>query len=73
MAYERVLELRELPGGGVKRCHVGRLEASLSVAEADKMLKELAEAGQLEVRVRDGGLFYAPGETGEGVREIEDR
>ncbi len=34
-------------------------ETSLSVAEADKMLKELAEGGQLEVRVRRGGLFYA--------------
>ncbi len=34
-------------------------ETSLSVAEADKMLKELAEGGHLEVRARGGGLFYA--------------
>ena len=34
-------------------------ETSLSVAEADKMLKELAEGGHLEVRARRGGLFYA--------------
>lgn len=35
------------------------METSLSVAEADAMLKKLAEAGHLEVRVRGGGLFYA--------------
>jgi len=35
------------------------METSLSVAEADRMLKELTEAGHLEVRVRGGGLFYA--------------
>jgi hypothetical protein len=34
-------------------------ETSLSVAEADRMLKELAEGGHLEVRARGGGLFYA--------------
>jgi hypothetical protein len=35
------------------------METSLTVAEADAMLKELAEGGHLEVRVRGGGLFYA--------------
>jgi hypothetical protein len=35
------------------------METSLTVAEADGMLKELAEGGHLEVRVRGGGLFYA--------------
>jgi hypothetical protein len=34
-------------------------ETSLSVAEADRMLKELAAGGHLEVRARSGGLFYA--------------
>ncbi len=34
-------------------------ETSLTVAEADKMLKELAGGGHLEVRARRGGLFYA--------------
>ncbi|MDP8949766.1 MAG: hypothetical protein M3N00_05920, partial [Actinomycetota bacterium] len=34
-------------------------ETSLSVTEADRMLKELAAAGHLEVRARNGGLFYA--------------
>jgi hypothetical protein len=35
------------------------METSLSVAEADGMLRELAEGGHLEVRVRGGALFYA--------------
>jgi len=34
------------------------METSLSVAAADAMLKGLAEAGHLEVRVRGGGFFY---------------
>jgi hypothetical protein len=29
------------------------------VAEADRMLEELAAGGHLEVRARSGGLFYA--------------
>jgi hypothetical protein len=35
------------------------METSLSVAEADEMLRELTENGHLEVRVRGGALFYA--------------
>jgi hypothetical protein len=35
------------------------METSLSVAEADEMLRGLAEGGHLEVRVRGGALFYA--------------
>lgn len=35
------------------------METSLSVKEADGILKELAEGGHLDVRVRGGGLFYA--------------
>lgn len=35
------------------------LEASLTVADADRMLGELAEKGHLEVRAREGKLFYA--------------
>ncbi|MGH3086783.1 MAG: hypothetical protein ACRDSJ_05630 [Rubrobacteraceae bacterium] len=35
------------------------METSLTVKEADGMLKELAEGGHLDVRVRGGGLFYA--------------
>jgi hypothetical protein len=34
-------------------------ETSLSVEEAERMLKELAAGGHLEVRARRGGLFYA--------------
>ncbi len=47
-------------------------QTSLSVDEADRRLRELAEAGHLEVRVRGGGLFYAlweaEGRQIEGVR-----
>lgn len=35
------------------------METSLTVSEADEMLKGLVEGGHLEVRVRGGGLFYA--------------
>lgn len=35
------------------------METSLTVAEADQKLKELAGGGHLDVRVRGGGLFYA--------------
>ena len=34
------------------------METSLTVEEADDMLKELAAKGHLEVRVRGGGIFY---------------
>ena len=49
------------------------METSLSVAEADRMLKELAEGGHLEVRVRGGGLFYALWERGEEPGQLEHR
>jgi hypothetical protein len=49
------------------------METSLSVAEADRMLKELAEGGHLEVRVRGGGLFYSLWERGEGAEQLEGR
>jgi hypothetical protein len=35
------------------------VETSLTVKEAEEMLKELAEGGHLEVRVRGGGLSYS--------------
>jgi hypothetical protein len=35
------------------------LETSLGVAEADRMLSELAESGHVEVRAREGRLAYA--------------
>ena len=34
------------------------METSLTVEEADGMLKDLAAKGHLEVRVRGGGIFY---------------
>jgi len=44
------------------------IETSLTVAEADRMLGELAEAGHLEVRARGGGLYYAPWRSEIGAR-----
>jgi hypothetical protein len=35
------------------------LETSLGVAEADRMLSDLAESGHVEVRAREGRLVYA--------------
>lgn len=34
------------------------METSLTVEEADEMLKDLAAKGHLDVRVRGGGIFY---------------
>lgn len=49
------------------------METSLSVAEADRMLKELTEGGHLQVRVRGGGLFYSlwEVESGAGTGRLE--
>lgn len=44
-------------------------ETSLTVDEADRKLRELAEGGHLEVRVRGGALFYA---LWESELQIED-
>jgi hypothetical protein len=51
------------------------METSLTVAEADKMLKELAEGGHLQVRVHGGGLFYSlwEAEGGEEAGQLEGR
>ncbi len=49
------------------------IETSLTVAEADRKLKELAEAGHLEVRVRGGGLFYALWEPAPDTSLGDDR
>jgi hypothetical protein len=35
------------------------LETSLTVAEADRMLSNLAQGGHLEVRVKEGKLLYS--------------
>lgn len=44
------------------------IETSLTVAEADRILGELAGAGHLEVRARGGGLYYAPWRAEIGAR-----
>lgn len=57
-AKEREL-LRALGEHGELSPARAAIETSLTVSEADAMLKGLAEAGHLEVRVRGGGLYYA--------------
>jgi hypothetical protein len=51
--------LRALARRGELSPALAALEASLTVAEADRMLSELAESGHLEVRAHDGRLGYA--------------
>ncbi|MBA2346554.1 MAG: hypothetical protein H0V83_15960 [Rubrobacter sp.] len=49
-------------------------ETSLSVTEADRRLKELAEGGHLDVRVHGGGIFYAlwNSDTGDDLTESDN-
>jgi hypothetical protein len=51
------------------------METSLTVQEADEMLKRLAEGGHLQVRVRGGGLFYSlwEAEDSEETGRLEGR
>lgn len=48
-------------------------ETSMTVAEADRQLRELAGSGHLEVRVRGGGLYYALWGVEDPAREIKPR
>lgn len=47
------------------------METSLTVREADDMLKELASGGHLDVRVRGGAIFYSLWGS-EGLEEREE-
>jgi hypothetical protein len=61
-AREREL-LEALQSSGELTPAQAAMETSLTVNEADEMLKELAAKGHLDVRVRGGGLFYGLWET----------
>ena len=54
---------RELLGALARRGELSpalaALETSLTVAEADRMLSDLAESGHVEVRVHEGRLAYS--------------
>ena len=43
---------------------------SMTVDEADRRLRELAEGGHLEIRVRGGAIFYALWEAAESPAEV---
>jgi hypothetical protein len=67
-AREREL-LEALQSSGELTPAQAAMETSLTVNEADEMLKDLASKGHLDVRVRGGGLFYGLWETNsEAVR-----
>jgi hypothetical protein len=72
-AREREL-LEALQSSGELTPAQAAVETSLTVNEADEMLKDLAAKGHLDVRVRGGGLFYRLWETdSEAVRKrLED-
>jgi hypothetical protein len=68
-AKEREL-LQALQSSGELTPTQAAMETSLTVNEADEMLKDLAAKGHLDVRVRGGGLFYGLWETdSEAVRK----
>lgn len=69
LAGDRERELLEALRGGELSPAQAAMQTSLTVAEADEMLGELAGAGHLRVRVKGGGIFYSlweiePGEPG---------
>ncbi|HSK84716.1 MAG TPA: hypothetical protein VK902_15160, partial [Rubrobacter sp.] len=51
------------------------MKTSLTVAEADRMLKKLADGGHLQVSVRGGGLLYSLWEVedGEEAGQLQNR
>jgi hypothetical protein len=68
-AREREL-LEALQSSGELTPAQAAMETSLTVNEADQMLKDLAAKGHLDVRVRGGGLFYGLwGTDSEAVRK----
>jgi hypothetical protein len=69
-AREREL-LEALQGRGELTPAQAAMETSLTVSEADEMLKNLASKGHLDVKVRGGGLFYGLWEDGSGARKRE--
>jgi hypothetical protein len=68
-AREREL-LEALQNSGELTPAQAAMETSLTVNQADEMLKDLAAKGHLDVRVRGGGLFYGLWESdSEAVRK----
>lgn len=64
---ERERELLEaIRESGEISAAVAAARTSLTVAEADTRLRELAENGHLEVRARGGAVFYALWGAGDG-------
>src|SRR5215203_4922050 len=71
---ERERELLEaIRESGEISAAVAAARTSLTVAEADRRLRELAENGHIEVRARGGAVFYALwGNAWETGRRVEE-
>ena len=69
---ERERELLEaIRDSGEISAAAAAARTSLTVAEADRRLRELAENGHLEVRARGGAIFYALWGNGRETGRIE--
>jgi hypothetical protein len=69
---ERERELLEaIRDSGEISAAAAAARTSLTVAEADRRLRELAENGHLEVRARGGAIFYALWGSGRETGRIE--
>jgi hypothetical protein len=69
---ERERELLEaIRDSGEISAAAAAARTSLTVAEADRRLRELVENGQLEVRTRGGAIFYALWGNGRETGRIE--
>ena len=69
---ERERELLEaIQESGEISAAAAAARTSLTVAEADRRLKELAENGHIEVRARGGAVFYALWGHGQETGRIE--
>jgi len=58
--------LEAIRDGGEVSAASAAARTSLTVAEADRRLRELAENGHIEVRARGGAVLYALWGTGDG-------
>jgi len=63
--------LEEIRESGEISAAAAAARTSLTVAEADRRLRELAENGHIEVRARGGAVFYALWGNGQETGRME--
>jgi hypothetical protein len=72
VSEERERELLEaIRESGEISAAAAAARTSLTVAEADRRLRELAENGHIEVRARGGAVFYALWRNGQETGQME--